>query len=63
MAGKEISFESAEIVRHVPYAVRAHHLKTQAGLETDSASGVQRGFDCAMPVLRALAAGGRGLRG
>lgn len=51
MAGKEISFESAELFAMFHTQVRAHHLKTQADWNRFGERSVQRGFDCAMRLF------------
>jgi LacI family transcriptional regulator len=51
MAGKEISFESAELFAMFHTQVRAHHLRTQPDWNRFGERSVQRGFDCAMRLF------------
>lgn len=51
MAGKEISFESAELFAMFHTQVRAHHLNTEAEWNKFGDRSVQRGFDCAMRLF------------
>ena len=51
MAGKEISFESAELFAMFHTQVRAHHLNTEAEWNKFGDRSVQRVFDCAMRLF------------
>lgn len=51
MAGKEISFESAELFAMFHTQMRAHHLNTEAEWNKFGDRSVQRGFDCAMRLF------------
>lgn len=51
MAGKEISFESAELFTMFHTQMRAHHLATETEWNKFGDRSVQRGFDCAMRLF------------
>lgn len=51
MAGKEISFESAELFAMFHTQMRAHHLATETEWNKFGDRSVQRGFDCAMRLF------------
>ena len=51
MAGKEISFESAELFTMFHTQMRAHHLATETEWNKFGDRSVQRGFNCAMRLF------------
>lgn len=51
MAGKEISFESAELFTMFHTQMRAHHLATETEWNRFGDRSVQRGFNCAMRLF------------
>lgn len=51
LAGKEVSFESAELFTMFHTQMRAHHLATETEWNKFGDRSVQRGFDCAMRLF------------